>query len=175
MISDVKKTVIEDLDSLKEFSFKDEEDSLNLCVQKHKSIFPGDFYVVILTRQDKVIEENNIIDNKIQIRSQYIAKVACPTPNYDQAVFKYHKNDDRLEFLWVIPDRDTAFLLKNYALQVDKSERDLLNFVLKFADGSLYKLAKKLNGEKEDSGELEGRKSNREMIESGEIDYGRIK
>jgi hypothetical protein len=42
------------------------------------------------------------------------------------------------------------------AIAIPESERELLNFVLDFQDGTLLKLAKKLNGEEEDSPLLKG-------------------
>ena len=87
----------------------------------------------------------------------FYARLSCPTPDYDQTLYKYSHKQESLTFLWVIPSRDTCQLLKDNALQVVPEERELLGFVLNFADGSLFKLAKKLNGEVEDSSLLQER------------------
>jgi len=88
------------------------------------------------------------------IRNYFYGRRSCPTPNYDQVVYKYHFKDDNLEFLWVIPSREICKHMMAHAIEIDPSEWQLLTYVQKFADGSLFKLAKKLNGEKEDSIEL---------------------
>jgi hypothetical protein len=74
-------------------------------------------------------------------------------PFYDQTVYRYHKYDGRVEFLWVIPSKDSCINYREYALEVDPEERELLQFVLDFYDGTLQDLSDRLNEE------LYGRKS----------------
>lgn len=113
------------------------------CIADFKKNYYQDFYVVVLTKKERLMP--NVY------RNYFFARKSCPTPDYDQALFKYHSQKEAIEFLWVIPSRDSCMLLKNNALQVAPEERTLLGYVLEFADGTLFKLAKKLNGEKEDS------------------------
>lgn len=116
------------------------------CLAAHKSVFPGDFYIVVLTKKEPLMQ--NVL------RNYFMARQSCPTPDYDQAVYRYIRADERIDFLWIIPSRDTCKLFKKNALQIHPTERELLNFVLAFADGSLFKLCKELNGEKDNSPEL---------------------
>jgi hypothetical protein len=109
------------------------------CVEKHSKIFIKDFYVVVITKNEKLMP--NVF------RNYFAARESCPTPDYDQTVFKYNREAERLEYIWTIPSRDSCHHLKDNALEVHPSEKDLLKFVLQFADGSLYKLSKQLNGE----------------------------
>jgi hypothetical protein len=102
-----------------------------------------DFFIEVITKKEPLME--NVL------RNYFIPKRACPTPNYDQSVFKYRSATDDVEYVWTIPSRDACFYLYNNANYVDKSEHQLLQFVLDFASGELYKLCKKLNGEAEDS------------------------
>lgn len=113
------------------------------CVQEHKKSFPGDFYVVVITKNEKLMP--NVF------RNYFTARQSCPTPNYDQTVFRYIRAAEEIEYIWTIPSREASHHLKNNALQVHPSEKELLNMVLAFADGSLYKLSKQLNGERDDS------------------------
>ena len=101
------------------------------------------FYVVVLTKREPLMP--NVL------RHYFLARSSCPTPDYDQAVYAYDPHDDRIDFLWVIPSKDACLHLKDNALQVADAEKDLLKFVLQFADGTLFKIAKKLNGEQIDS------------------------
>jgi len=114
-------------------------DNITECVSASKKIYPGDFYVVVETKKERLMQ--NVIRNYIFGRS------SCPTPSYDQTVYRYHRVDDRIEFLWVIPSKDTCELLSTHALEVVESERALLKFVLDFQDDTLLRYSKKLNGE----------------------------
>ncbi len=111
------------------------------CVERCKKDFTTDFYVVVITKNEKLMP--NVF------RNYFYGRLSCPTPDYDQTVYKYKKKDDSLTFAWVIPSRDACHYLKDNALQVAPEERGLLQFVMAFADGTLFKLAKELNGEKD--------------------------
>ena len=122
------------------------EENIELCIKNHINRFPGDFYVIVITKKERLME--NVI------RNYFYGRISCPTPDYDQVVYKYHIKGIHLEFLWVVPDKKTCLYLKKNAYKVDPSQMELLSYVLKFADGSLFKLAKRLNGEKELTPEL---------------------
>lgn len=121
---------------------KDYEKNVEIALNDGKKKYIGDFYVVVLTKKERIM--------KNVLRSYYFSRKSCPTPEWDQAVyhFDYKKND--LVFLWVIPSRDTCQNLKNNALETPESERQLLNFVFAFDDGTLLGIAKRLNKEMDD-------------------------
>jgi hypothetical protein len=134
------------VDQMRE-QLKDYEENVFKCVQDNKDKYQGDFYVVVLTKKERLMQ--NVL------RGYFFARSSCPTPDYDQAVYKCFKKDSRLELLWVIPAADVVNLMKNNPHLVEKSKYGLLGYVLKFADGSLLRQAKELNGEKRDSNILE--------------------
>lgn len=113
------------------------------CVEAHKNVFPSDFFIVVITKNEKLMP--NVF------RNYFYARQSCPTPDYDQSVFVYKRADDAIEYIWTIPSKDACHHLKDNALLVVPEERPLLKFVLEFADGTLYKLCKKLNNEEEQS------------------------
>ena len=117
------------------------------CIDRHKGVYTGDFYLEVITKKERLMQ--NVL------RNYFFATQECPTPTYDQTVYKYHRATDTPEFLWVVPAKDICEMLTINAIDVAKSERELLNFVLEFNDGTLLKRAKKLNGECEDSPLLE--------------------
>lgn len=116
---------------------------LEETINEGARIYPGDFFVLIITKRERLMQ--NVF------RNYFFHRSSCPTPDYDQTVYRYIKKDNAVEYLWTIPDRETALMLKENALSVVESEKQLLYFVLAFADGDLFKLAKKLNGELDDS------------------------
>ncbi len=118
------------------------------CAERCKKEFPGDFYIVVITKNERLMP--NVF------RNFFYGRISCPTPDYDQTVYKFKRKDNMPIFMWVIPSRDASFHLKDNALYVAPEERELLKYVLAFEDGTLFKLAKELNGEKLDSPELEG-------------------
>lgn len=101
--------------------------------------FPGDFYLVVETKKEPKMQ--NVI------RNYFIVRSTCPTPTYDNSVYKYHKADERLEFLWVLPSKATCIMIKDRAIELPPEERQLVQFVLDDADGTLLKRCKLLNKE----------------------------
>lgn len=117
-------------------------DNLLECVTKNKSIYDKDFYVSVLTKKETLLE--NVL------RNYFLATKACPTPTYDQAVYKYRRESEDVLFMWVIPSKQTCEHFRDNALDVIKyggDEKQLLQFVLLFYDNKLDELAKKENGE----------------------------
>lgn len=100
-----------------------------------------DFFIEVQTVKPR------ILDNVI--RNYFIARLSCPTPNYDQTVWQYKYKDEELYLVWTIPNREHCFKLLENAAIIDPSIRDLTNNVIAFAQGDLYKLSKKLNNEQE--------------------------
>jgi len=118
---------------------KEYEQNIWECVDLGKKEYPSDFFVVVITKKERLMQ--NVI------RNYFFSRLTCPTPDYDQTVYQYMRKDDALDFLWVIPSQDTCQLFMQNALQIHPDEKWLLQFILDFADGSLFKLAKKLNKE----------------------------
>jgi len=115
--------------------------NLHQCVQSSKSTYPKDFYVVVITKRERLMP--NVF------RNYFFARQTCPTPEWDQAVYHYRRSSDSIDFMWVIPSKETCAYLRMHALNVSHEEKQLLNFVLQFEDGSLFTVAKKLNREQE--------------------------
>lgn len=119
-------------------------DELLKVLAEGKQKQQGDFFIVVLTKREKLLV--NVI------RNYFFYRHTCPTPDYDQAVYHYVKNDDELALLWVLPNRDYAMEIKDNALTLDREYKEILGYVLDFADGTLYKKACLLNKEDEKVG-----------------------
>lgn len=118
---------------------KEYMDNLLACIEKHKGYYPDDFFIVVITKNERLMR--NVF------RNYFFSRRSCPTPDYDQTVFQFHRKDQYIEYHWTIPSRDTCVYLKDNTLYVHHDEYHLLHFILQFSDGSLYTKAKKLNGE----------------------------
>jgi len=122
---------------------KEYEQNFNDCLERGKKQYQGDFFIVVVTKKERLLP--NVL------RHYFLHRNSCPTPDYDQAVYKYHRKHDGYEFLWVIPDKNSCKRILQDALYLPESQHDLLRFVMDYADGELMKKSKKLNGEQESS------------------------
>jgi len=122
---------------------EDYEKNINECVDRSLKDFDGDFYIIVETEKERLME--NVL------RNYFFGRQSCPTPSYDQTVYKYDRSAGVVSFLWVVPSKDTCEMMRDNALNIAPEERVLRDFVIDFYEGRLMKLAKKLNGEKLDS------------------------
>ena len=106
---------------------------------KQRTALVGDFFIAALLKKEK------LLDNVL--RNYFVPTLSCPTPHYDQTVYRYNDAKGDIEFLWVVPDEETCMIFKDNKNIVVPDERGLLYNILSFYDGTLFKLAKKLNGE----------------------------
>lgn len=126
---------------------KDYLDELWICIDVHKKRFPKDFFVVVLTK--RVGYMVNVL------RNYFYGRVTCPTPEYDQAVFKYSRSNDAVEFVWQVPSQDTClFLIENESI-IPLEHEELLGFAKAFEGGVLLEHAKKLNKEHKSSSKID--------------------
>ncbi len=115
------------------------ETNLLECIERGKKEFPHDFYIVVDTKKEPKMQ--NVL------RNVFIPRSTCPTPTYDNSVYLYHRSDENLEFLWVLPSKATCSMMKDRALEIPEDQRELLQFVLDDADGTLLRRCKLLNKE----------------------------
>jgi|SRR5579872_2309450 hypothetical protein len=115
--------------------------SLFECIENSKNKYPGTFYVVVITKRERLMP--NVF------RQYFFSRHTCPSPDWDQAVYRWSKGD-KIDFLWVIPAKTTCEeMLLNKSL-VPEDQRHLMMSVQSLYDGSLLRAAKKLNNEKEE-------------------------
>ena len=122
---------------------KDYMKNLTECIDTHFKLFEGDFFVEVTTKNEPLMP--NVF------RNYFAGRRSCPTPNYDQSVYRYDRNNSQIQYLWTVPSRDACHYLKDNALEVVPAEHELLNYVLKFDAGILLRLCKKFNKEEENS------------------------
>jgi hypothetical protein len=115
------------------------ESGLSDCVNRGKSDFAGDFFVTVITKRERLMP--NVI------RNYFFNRLSCPSPDYDQTLYHYHRSDDHLEFVWVIPSPVAVKDIMKHRHDIDISFYALLKFVLEFLDGTLEAKARTLNNE----------------------------
>lgn len=118
---------------------EDYEANVIECLEAGRKIYPGNFYIVIETKKEPKL--------KNVIRNYFIHRASCPTPTYDNVVYRYHKQDDFLELLWVLPSKDVYMMMLDRPLEIPQEQHELRQFVLDDADGTLLHICKTLNGE----------------------------
>lgn len=110
------------------------------ATEKGKKNMPNsDFYIVVLTKFERLLQNVS--------RHYFFTRLTCPTPTYDQAVYHYRADKDEVEFLWVIPDPRTIKYFMENVFSIPEEDRCLIKYIMDFNDGTLDKLARKLNGE----------------------------
>lgn len=103
-----------------------------------------DFYIVMLVKLEHIG----------QVPRTYIfSRLSCPTPTYNQHVWKYHRTLSKLEFLWSIPDKILYYHIvrNNHRYLIDPETKHLAQYVLLMETGQLLDWVKKENGEKVDA------------------------
>ena len=135
--ADDKHTVIDQMrENLKEY-----EKEFMICLERGKKLFPwaSRFFIEVQAKTEKLMP--NVM------RNYFMPKISCPTPTWDQHVYRYQVVDDSIKHLWTVPDRSTCEYLTDFALQIPSEEKDLLNFVLDFKCGELDRRALDINKE----------------------------
>lgn len=129
-------------------SLSEYEENVFECIELGKKSFINkDFYVVVTTKKEKLLE--NVI------RNFFYSRLSCPTPDWDQTVYKFKRKGEQLVFMWVIPSKQACEYMLQYEHLIPREEQHLLKYVKADRDGTLLRLAKELNGEKSDSSLLE--------------------
>lgn len=120
-------------------SLTDYDSNIYECIQRGLKDYADDFYIVVVTKKERLMP--NVL------RNYFLIRLSCPTPTYDQVLYKYDRSEERIEFIWVIPSAHACQELLNNALNIDQSQKELLSFVIDFVDGTLDRKAMILNGE----------------------------
>lgn len=112
------------------------------CKNRHS--IDTSFFITVILKKEKLLE--NVL------RNYFIPTITCPTPTYDQTLYRYDHLKETIEFIWVIPDKETCLTFKENISIIVPEERGLLKNILEFYDGTLYRKMKEFNGEKMQQG-----------------------
>jgi hypothetical protein len=115
------------------------EDNVYIAIESGKKQFTSPFYVVVLTKRERLME--NVL------RHYFFSRQSCPTPEWDQTVYRYRSEGEQIDFMWTVPDKNTCEMLRSNQVHVAPSEMWLMKLVMDFYDGTLDKQSRLLNGE----------------------------
>lgn len=101
-----------------------------------------DFYIEIQVKWEQILGRE-----RPQLHQYSFVKPNCPSPQYDQTLYKYHHKEDKIEYLWTLPDKDTYNYYIDNVTTLHPDRWALLKFVLKDLKGDLLRQSKILNGE----------------------------
>lgn len=104
-----------------------------------------DFYIVLVP--------TNTRDTQMLPMDLPFVRRSCPSPGYNQNVWKYHHKTGTLEFLWSIPRKAIYYWLYNnrYKYMNDPVLKSRTVFVVSMESGKLLEWVKKENGELPDA------------------------
>lgn len=125
------------------FKGKNEDDSFESHIirtyERGKKLYQEEFYIVVLLKKERLLK--NIV------RKYFFHRKSCPTPEYDQIVYRCEPKNDRIEFLWVVPDKHHCEGLPWFEDSIDPDQQELIQFIKQFNAGELDKKCALLNKE----------------------------
>ncbi len=121
-------------------SEKSFENQVRLAVERGEKELDGDFFVVVLFKKERIM--------KNVVRQYFFPRKSCPTPEYDQVVYHYFPKEDKLEFLWVIPDKKSTVEIPLVGAFLPLEQQDLVQFCKDFNSGKLDRICDRLNRKK---------------------------
>jgi len=105
-------------------------EEIKKCIANHTS-WDKPFYILTIHKKEQLLE--NVV------RRYFFARQSLPTPQWDQTVWRYDPKNGDLQFIWVLPDENTAKWLAGNPQQVYKEHGELLQFVMDFLNKKLYR------------------------------------
>lgn len=117
------------------------ESQVRYAVKRGEEENSDDFYVVVLFKKERTM--------KNVVRQYFFPRESCPTPEYDQIVYHYFPKDQKLEMLWVVPDKQSTLTLPFMAAKLPPEQQELIGFVKDFNSGKLDQICELLNKEYE--------------------------
>ena len=113
------------------------ENQVRIAVERGEKQFEGDFFVVVLFKKERIM--HNVV------RQYFFPRKSCPTPEYDQVVYHYFPKEHKLEFVWVVPDKQSVTDLSLMGKDLPGEQRQLVQFAKDFSSGKLDRKCELLN------------------------------
>jgi hypothetical protein len=118
---------------------------LGQTASKEDYFLNHDFYIVLVPTNERTPEGLP--------KDLPLVRRSCPTPGYNQNVWKYHHKTGNVEFLWSIPRKLIYWQLyvNRFKYLTDPVMKSRTAFVVSMESGKLLEWVKKENGELQDA------------------------
>lgn len=120
------------------------ENQIYQCLERGIKFYRAkkDFYLIVLFKKERHPKLKGVV-----VRQMFTHRLSCPTPSWDQVVYKYYCKDDRIEFLWAVPDKESCMNLPLFDNFLPDEQKALIQYAKDFNNGVLDKRCALLNGE----------------------------
>ena len=112
---------------------KEYPDELIACAKRHEKMPEfqnlNHFYLCVQTKRERIL--TNVV------RNYFYARRTRPAPTYDLSLYYYEPKDEKLTFIWCIPDKETCEYMLTYKHELPHDQWQLLDFVEKFTNNTL--------------------------------------
>ena len=127
-------------------SRKSFEEEVWECVQRglDDPKITGNFYVVVLFKKERLLQ--NVV------RQYFFYRESLPTPEYDQTVYHIRSKDQKIKFIWTLPDVATCEWLPMRKNELPNDQHKLVYMIEAFHSGTLYREAHLTINEKNEKG-----------------------
>ena len=112
-------------------------------IEKGKTRFSGNFYLEVPTITKRLYRPHG------EASHIFFPRKTCPVPVFNRSVYKYYANDDRLEMLWCLPNEADCLDYYHNRHLVHPEEYCLLEQVMNYFTGELFKLTHRMETEDE--------------------------
>lgn len=126
-------TVMVDLADIKPKIINNYEQRVIKCIEDTRKECPTDFFVIAQHKPVRRGQERGLITN---IKPCF----AMPTPTFDTTLYHYIHAADDLKLIWTLPAEEYALNLYHNRHQVAPEDYSLLDYVLKYFDGTLFNI-----------------------------------
>ncbi len=114
------------------------ENGVRRAIDRGKTRFDGNFYVELVNTIKRKYRKHG------EIHPFFYDRKSCPTPMFDQVVYKYDSKKDTLDMLWCLPNKEESLNYYHNKDRVPVSEYSLLQQVMDYFDGSIFALVDRM-------------------------------
>jgi hypothetical protein len=120
------------MDMVQDKSYQDDwTKNLMETVEDGKQKWNGDFFVYIHFNTEPLLGDS--------IRCRFFHQKSAPMPTFSQALYRYTRKEEKLEYLWTVPCIKSCLAIKKDPVEWNMMMPDAVKHVLDFCDGTLDK------------------------------------
>lgn len=114
--------------------------ALDKAIDSGKAAYVTDFFIEVCMQDARHLRST---------QDHFIVRRSCPLPEFNRIVYRWHYNDNKIEYLWMLPSKYKALALYSNLLTPDEANNRAREFVMQYMDQSLHKKSDEINLELE--------------------------